>query len=107
MPRVRCPQKLCIYWLDGWCDADEIELDAETLACITFEEMDETVLAAPVEDLALDLDWDDAADLFADELDERLYEADLDMELDLDQEDDDEEEDEDNFLVLEDDDWGF
>ncbi len=105
MPKVRCPQKLCIHWLDGWCDADEIELDPENLSCLTFEEMDEAALTAPADDLELELDWDDAEDLFADEFDERLYE--VSTEFGLVEEDEVEEGDEDDLRVLEDDDWGF
>ena len=40
MSLVRCPQKQCSFWLNGWCDADEIELDPATLSCLTFDEIE-------------------------------------------------------------------
>ena len=40
MSLVRCPQKHCSFWLNGWCDADEIELDPATLSCLTFDEIE-------------------------------------------------------------------
>lgn len=70
MTRVRCPQERCIYWMNGWCDIDEIELSPITLACITFEEIDTEV--EPVSD-ADDLEWDDDESLFEEDLNESLY----------------------------------
>ena len=92
MTRIRCPQEHCIFWVDGWCDADEIELDPSTLACITFEEVDyETYRVNPVADDD-ELEWEEDEPLFEEELDESLYGVDED------------EEEEDDELVLEDDD---
>ncbi len=53
MTRVRCPHSQCIYWDDGYCSAETIELDPETLACITMEEIDDLVLSDEVGD------WDE------------------------------------------------
>lgn len=94
MPRVRCPQDRCIFWMNGWCDIDEIELAPVTLACITFEEMDSEVGAGAgaADD---DLEWDDDESLFEDDLDESLYGYD----------DDDEEDEDDELIVDDDDDW--
>ncbi len=39
MPRVKCPASTCVYWEDGYCTAEEIELDPEDLSCMTFEEL--------------------------------------------------------------------
>jgi len=39
MPRVKCPASSCVFWDEGYCTAEEIELDSEDLACITFEEL--------------------------------------------------------------------
>lgn len=93
MTRVRCPRERCIFWMDGWCDIDEIELSPVTLACITFEEMDtEVAVIGSVE--GDDLEWDEDESLFDDDLDESLYGY------------DDEEEDEDEELVADEgDDW--
>jgi len=34
MTRVRCLLDRCVYWLEGFCSAEEIELDPE-LGCLT------------------------------------------------------------------------
>ncbi len=52
MTKVRCPNSRCIYWDDGFCTAERIELDPETLSCLTVEEIDDLVLEG--ED-----DWED------------------------------------------------
>ena len=91
MTRVRCPQERCIYWMNGWCDIDEIELSPITLACITFEEIDTEV--EPVSD-ADDLEWDDDESLFEEDLNESLYGY-----------DDGDDEEEDELLVDENDVW--
>jgi hypothetical protein len=98
MTRIRCPQNRCIFWEKGWCDAEEIELDLRTLACITFEEVDDAnVMAVDVLD-DNDLEWEDDEPIFDDEWDEDLYGV-----------DDEEEEDDDGGLAVEDkynvDDW--
>lgn len=92
MTRVRCPQNRCIFWMNGWCDIDEIELSPVTLACITFEEMDAEV--APVDPEADDLEWDDDESLFEEDLDESLYGY-----------DDGEDEEDDDLLDDDDDEW--
>ncbi len=94
MTRIRCPQDRCIFNVDGWCDADEIEIDAVTIACLTFEEVDyETYRVHPDPDDD-ELEWDDEDPLWNENLDESLYEAGG-------EEDDEEEEEE---LTLEEDD---
>ncbi len=101
MTRVRCPMERCIYWLNGWCDADEIELDPETLACITYEEF-EPQTDVEVADLA-DLEWDEAEPIFEEEMDERLYDV---TDFVTGEDDEDEEEDELAFEFEEEDgDW--
>lgn len=93
MTRVRCPQDRCIFWMNGWCDIDEIELAPVTLACLTFEEMDTEVAPVAGDN---DLEWDDDESLFEEDLDESLYGY-----------DDGDDEDEDDELIAddEDDDW--
>lgn len=78
MTQVRCPQERCSFWLDGWCDADEIELDLASLSCITFDEIEPTsellvVGNADEDDDELDLEWDDDESIFEEDLDESLY----------------------------------
>lgn len=93
MSRVRCPQKRCSYWLNGWCDADEIELDSVTLSCITFDEI-ETVDVSAETSAASDknhdeYEWLDDDSIFEEEMDESLYGVDDgDPELDDDEESD-------------------
>lgn len=97
MTRVRCPQNRCIFWLNGWCDSDEIELDPENLACLTFEEMD--LPEEPTVVVDEELDWVDDESIFEDDLDESLYGYDDEEDLDdLDEED---------AVLEEDDDWTF
>ncbi|MCG3769735.1 MAG: hypothetical protein JW384_00865 [Nitrosomonadaceae bacterium] len=91
MTRVRCPQDRCIFWMNGWCDIDEIELAPVTLVCLTFEEMDAEIVA--IASASDDLEWDDDESLFEDDLDESLYGY-----------DDGEDEDEDDELIADDDD---
>ncbi len=59
MPRVRCPERRCVFWEADFCTAEEIELDPEQLACLTMEVLEDEV----VED---DEVWDDD-DLLDDE----------------------------------------
>ena len=76
MSRVRCSQERCSFWLNGWCDADEIELDLATLSCITFDEIeltDELSAVGDTEDEDDELDWVDDESIFEDDLDESLY----------------------------------
>lgn len=95
MTRIRCPQEVCIFWMDGWCDADEIEIDLTTVACLTFEEVDyDTYRVNPAADDE-ELEWDDDESIFEDDLDESLYGVD----------DDEEEEEDGEGLVVEDDEW--
>ena len=98
MTRVRCPQSRCIYWLNGWCDSDEIELDPDHLACLTFEEIE--LLEEPGPEIDDDLDWVDDESIFEDDLDERLYGYD-------DEDDDLDDFDEADAVLEEDDDWAF
>ena len=81
MTRVRCPQKRCGFWLNGWCDADEIELDLESLSCMTFDEMDLPEDKPGVEHSesdagAMELEWIDEESIFEDDMDESLYSVD-------------------------------
>ncbi len=79
MSRVRCPQERCSFWMNGWCDADEIELDLATLSCITFDEIEladellSVVAETEDEDDELDLEWVDDESIFEDDMDESLY----------------------------------
>lgn len=77
MSRVRCPQMICSYWVDGWCDAEEIELEPVTLACMTFDEIEagEAMTGAEVSSAVDDADyeWLDEESIFEDDLDESLY----------------------------------
>ncbi len=114
MTRIQCPQESCIHWVDGLCGSIEIELEAHTLICLTFEEpVDAVNVAAGVHvndalsDEDVDIDWDDDDSLIEDELDERLYEnkvLDLRSNLDDDDEYDDFEDDDfDDFDEADDD----
>jgi hypothetical protein len=92
MTRVRCPKDACLFWKDGWCQSDEIELSPLTLACLNYEEYEEIedgILGDALDD---ELDWDVDEALNDDELDESLYDNDpVEMELfddDLDDEPD-------------------
>ncbi len=59
MPRVKCPATTCVYWEDGYCTAEEIELDPEELSCMTFEELGDIEL----EDEELEEDfWEEEED---------------------------------------------
>lgn len=97
MTKVRCPQEHCSFWLNGWCDANEIELDLATLSCITFDEIeivDELLVVGNGEDDELDIEWEDDESIFEDDLDESLYGVDDgDPDLVDDEEDVPEEED--------------
>lgn len=97
MTKVRCPQEHCSFWLNGWCDANEIELDLATLTCITFDEIeivDELLVVGNGEDDELDIEWEDDESIFEDDMDERLYGVDDgDPDLEDDEEDVPEEED--------------
>ena len=43
MTRVRCRQSECIFWEEGFCTAEEIELDPEQ-GCLTLEELEDIVV---------------------------------------------------------------
>ncbi len=99
MIRVRCPQKRCSFWLNGWCDADEIELDPSSLSCMTFDEMElpeEAAVTGKAEDNEdeSDLEWVDEESIFEDDLDESRYSID-DGDPEFDDEEDDLSEEED------------
>lgn len=94
MTRIRCPQDRCVFNLDGWCDADEIELDASTLACITFEEVDYEAYRVHHDIEDDELEWDEEEPLWDEDLDESLYEV-----------DEEEDEEEDDLILEEDEDW--
>lgn len=96
MTRIRCPQERCIFNIDGWCDADEIEIDATTLACVTFEEVDYEAYRVNSADDDDELEWDDEEPLWDEDLDESLYEVDGD---------DDEDDEEEDAAVEEDEEW--
>ncbi len=80
MSRVRCPQKRCSFWVNGWCDADEIELDLKTLSCMTFDEMelpDDASGGGEANDNGeMELEWLDEESIFEEEMDESLYSLD-------------------------------
>ena len=100
MSRVRCPQKRCSFWWNGWCDADEIELDPVNLSCITFDEI-EIVDVLADKDAATDKDddefeWLDEDSIFEEEMDESLYGVD-DGDPELDDEEGDLQEEEDSW----------
>ena len=100
MSRVRCPQKRCSFWLNGWCDADEIELDPVTLSCITFDEIEivdvPTGTAAASEKEEDEYEWLDEESIFEEEMDESLYGVD-DGDPELEDEEGDTEEEEDSW----------
>ncbi len=110
MTRIQCPQESCIHWEDGLCGSSEIELEAHTLICLTFEEPVDAVNAVPgahVNDALdddIDIDWDDDESLIEDELDERLYENKaLDLRNNLDDDDEYEDDNFDDFDEMDDD----
>ncbi len=81
MTRVRCHHSQCIYWDDGFCSAEAIELDPETLACLTVEEIDDLVLPDEVDEWADDDEeqdkksgsrdlWDEEDDIVVEPLEE-------------------------------------
>lgn len=100
MSRVRCSQKRCSFWLNGWCDADEIELDPVTLSCITFDEIEivdvsnSPGVTTGKEDL--EYEWLDEESIFEDDLDESRYGVD-DGDPEIEDESDDLEEEEDTW----------
>ncbi len=112
MTRIQCPQESCIHWVDGLCGSGEIELEAHTLICLTFEEIVDTVnftagvhVKDALNDDEIDIEWDDDDSLIEDELDERLYENKaLDLRNNLDDDDEYEDDDFDDFDEMDDDD---
>ena len=102
MTRLRCPQKRCSFWLNGWCDADEIELDVVTLSCITFDEIENSEAlegaAAATEKEEEEYEWLDDESIFEDDMDESLYGVD-DGDPELDDEEGDPQEEEDSWTL--------
>ena len=102
MTRVRCPQKRCSFWLNGWCDADEIELDVVTLSCITFDEIENSEAlegaCAATEKEEEEYEWLDDESIFEDDMDESLYGVD-DGDPELDDEEGDPQEEEDSWTL--------
>jgi hypothetical protein len=100
MSRVRCPQKRCSFWVNGWCDADEIELDLKTLSCMTFDEMELPDVPSGAGEAAdkeeMELEWLDEESIFEDDMDESLYALD-DGDPELEDEKDDLLEEEDSW----------
>ena len=100
MSRVRCPQKRCSFWLNGWCDADEIELDAETLSCMTFDEIENAEVlegaGSAADDDEDEFEWLDDESIFEDDMDESLYGVD-DGDPELDDEEGNPQEEEDSW----------
>jgi len=70
MPRIKCPASACVFWEEGYCSAEEIELDPEDLSCMTFEELGD--LELDEEELEVEEDeWDeDEEDLVLEDIDE-------------------------------------
>ncbi len=64
MTRVRCQLDECVFWREGFCSSEEIELDSE-LGCLT--------LMKDGDPGKEDEEWDDDEDLF----DEDEWEEDL------------------------------
>lgn len=99
MTRVRCPQKRCSFWMNEWCDADEIEIDLSTFTCMTFDELEpeeevQGAVATAERKDDLELEWLDDESIFEDDLNESLYGVDDgDPELEDDEDDILEEED--------------
>jgi len=99
MTRIRCPQNRCVNWDAGLCTAQEIELDIETLTCMTFDDAGPPLIDIG-DDLDDELEWDDEESLFEDDLDESLYGADEDDDEDVELELLDDDDDDDSG-------WGF
>ncbi|HEY62978.1 MAG TPA: DUF1540 domain-containing protein [Caldilineae bacterium] len=88
MPRVRCPQRNCVFWDEDYCSAEEIELDPEQLSCLTMEELEDEVIDE--EDVWDDEDLLEDDDIWAEDEDDWL----------------EEEEDElDSFVLSDEDEW--
>ncbi len=68
MPRIKCPASACVYWEEGYCTAEEIELDPEDLSCMTFEELGD--LELDEEELAEDEWEEEEEDLALEDLEE-------------------------------------
>ncbi len=57
MPRIKCPASACVFWEEGYCSAEEIELDPEDLSCMTFEELGDLELHD--EELVEEDEWEE------------------------------------------------
>ncbi len=68
MPRIKCPASACVYWEEGYCTAEEIELDPEDLSCMTFEELGD--LELDEEELVEDEWEEEEEDLALEDLEE-------------------------------------
>lgn len=97
MPRVRCPQRRCVFWEADFCMAEEIELDPEQLSCLTMEELEDEV----VDDEGI---WDDDDDLLEDDEDDWFEEEESDEET-TEWPDEEEEDELDGFVVSDRDEW--
>ena len=97
-----------MFWQDGWCQSDEIDLDPVTFACATFHEAADDADSELLADDDDELDWDDDESLIEDELDERLYEVTRPSLLDDDDADEDDEPNlEDEFELIDEDMGGW
>jgi hypothetical protein len=88
MPKVRCPQRRCVFWEDDYCAAEEIELDPEQLSCLNMEEMEDEIVDN--EEI-----WEEEEDLLEEEdewSDEEEEEEEDEDEWPEDEEDEEEEE---------------
>lgn len=71
MPRVKCPASACVFWEEGYCSAEEIELDPEDLSCMTFEELGDLELEEEeVEEEVWDEEEEEDEDLALEDLEE-------------------------------------
>ncbi len=70
MPRVRCFCEGCVYWEQGYCVADEIELDIQD-GCLQFIQMENMP-----EDEAWEALFDDEEGFFDEDDDEDDYNPD-------------------------------
>jgi len=97
MPKVRCPQRRCIFWEDDYCAAEEIELDPEQLSCLNMEELEDEIVDD--EDIWEEEDLLEDEDEWPDEEDEDEWPEEEDEE-----EEEEEEEEFDSFILSDEDD---
>ncbi len=98
MPKVRCPQRRCIFWEDDYCAAEEIELDPEQLSCLNMEELEDEIVDD--EDIWEEEDLLEDEDEWPDEEDEDEWPDEEEEE----EEEEDEEEEFDSFIMSDEDD---